>query len=260
MKMRRWAANGLLLAGLLAIGIWAWSNAARFLSQARQSWVFDHELRRLPATFDQFLMEEKDWLTRLLQGPNLRKMASPPPAPASTPMQPSPRDQNLIGRLTIPRLHLSAMVREGDGEDTLRVALGHIPGTALPGATGNIGVAGHRDTFFRALREIRQNDLIRLQSLAGTYVYRVDLTEIVTPGNVSVLRAGRQPELTLVTCYPFYYVGAAPGRFIVKARQVSALGAVAPSAATTPDSSRPYRPTHRGLRYRSSAWQKATFR
>ena len=132
------------------------------------------------------------------------------------------RDRSLIGRLTIPRLHVSAIVREGIGEKTLRVALGHIPGTALPGMSGNIAVAGHRDTLFRPLRQIRPNDLIRLESLDGTYVYRVEKTEIVGPRNVSVLRMGSRPELTLVTCYPFYYVGAAPKRFIVRARQVSA--------------------------------------
>ena len=75
--------------------------------------------------------------------------------------------------------------------------------------------------MFRALKEIRKDDLIRFESLAGTYVYRVEETEIVSPRNVSVLRLGRRSELTLVTCYPFYYVGAAPDRFIVKARQIS---------------------------------------
>ena len=114
------------------------------------------------------------------------------------------------------------MVREGIGEKTLRVALGHVPGTALPGTPGNVAVAGHRDTLFRPLRLIRREDLIRLESLFGTYTYRVEKTEIVWPRNVSVLRLGQQPELTLVTCYPFYYVGAAPKRFVVRARQISA--------------------------------------
>ena len=127
----------------------------------------------------------------------------------------------LVGRLAIPHLHLSAMVREGAGEKTLGLALGHIPGTAMPGQKGNVGVAGHRDTLFRCLREIEKNDLILFETFAGRYAYRVENTEIVSPQNVNVLKAHECPELTLVTCYPFYYVGSAPERFIVKARQVS---------------------------------------
>ena len=112
------------------------------------------------------------------------------------------------------------MVAEGDGEDTLSLALGHIPSTALPGQEGNVAVAGHRDTIFRGLRDIRKNDLILFETRAGKYAYRVERTEIVKPSQVSVLKAGSTRELTLVTCYPFHYVGSAPDRFIVKARQV----------------------------------------
>jgi sortase A len=127
----------------------------------------------------------------------------------------------LLGRLTIPRLNLTEMVREGAQESTLSLALGHIPGTALPGQRGNVGVAGHRDKIFRGLRDVQKDDLIRFETLDGTYLYRVQETEIVMPDQVSVLRASQHPELTLVTCYPFYYVGSAPQRFIVKAREVS---------------------------------------
>jgi sortase A len=113
------------------------------------------------------------------------------------------------------------MVREGTGEKTLGLALGHIPGTSLPGQKGNVGVAGHRDTLFRGLREIGKNDLIQFETFEGNYAYRVETTEIVRPQDVSVLNTREYPELTLVTCYPFHYVGSAPQRFIVKARQVS---------------------------------------
>ena len=99
----------------------------------------------------------------------------------------------------------------------LGVAIGHVPGTALPGQQANVGVAGHRDTLFRGLRDIKTNDLIEFETLAGKYSYRVGSTEIVKPDDVSVLQAGSSPELTLVTCYPFNYVGSAPDRFIVKA-------------------------------------------
>jgi LPXTG-site transpeptidase (sortase) family protein len=104
---------------------------------------------------------------------------------------------------------------------TLDVAVGHIPGTALPGDKGNVAVAGHRDTFFRGLRDIRRGDLIDFETLRGNYAYRVEGTEIVKPEDVSVLNAGAYPELTLVTCYPFTWIGSAPDRFIVRARQLA---------------------------------------
>jgi len=121
----------------------------------------------------------------------------------------------------IPRLHLRATVREGAGEDTLAVALGHIPGTALPGQNGNVGVAGHRDTLFRALRKIAKKDRIEFQTLAGSFQYEVVSTATVPPEDVGVLARTGHPEITLVTCYPFDYVGSAPERFVVKARLVS---------------------------------------
>jgi sortase A len=126
-----------------------------------------------------------------------------------------------VGRLVVPRLHLRAMVREGDGEGTLDLALGHIPGTALPGQKGNVGVAGHRDTLFRSLKSIEKNDLIEFQTLRGSYTYSVESIQVVKPENLDVLRPGPDAELTLVTCYPFAFVGPAPDRFIVKARQVA---------------------------------------
>src|SRR6202041_1007025 len=97
----------------------------------------------------------------------------------------------LLGRLAIPRLNLRAVVREGAGEDTLDVALGHIPGTALPGQAGNVGVAGHRDTLFRGLRKIEKNDVIEFQTPAGSYSYKVESTQIVKPKDVSVLHASQ---------------------------------------------------------------------
>jgi len=112
------------------------------------------------------------------------------------------------------------MVREGAGETTLAVALGHIPGTALPGQKGNVGVAGHRDKLFRGLKDIQKDDVVEFQTDAGTYSYRVEGMQIVTPRDVGVLKPGPDSELTLVTCYPFYYVGPAPKRYIVKAREV----------------------------------------
>jgi sortase A len=124
-----------------------------------------------------------------------------------------------FGRLEIPRLDLSVMVIEGVDNKDLHFGVGHIPGTALPGDSGNVGLAGHRDTYFRKLGKIQEDDAIRLTTLSGTYEYRVVLTSIVSPDAVEVLDSTNEPELTLVTCYPFYYVGNAPQRFIVRARQ-----------------------------------------
>ena len=135
----------------------------------------------------------------------------------------------LVGRLSIPRLNLTAMVREGDSETTLSLALGHIPGTAFPGQRGNVGVAGHRDALFRGLRDIRKDDLIHFETPTGSYTYKVEETEIVKPEEVSVLKSGAQSELTLVTCYPFSYVGSAPDRFIVKARALTSAPVAKPS-------------------------------
>jgi sortase A len=126
----------------------------------------------------------------------------------------------LLGRLEIPRLHVKVMVREGADESTLRRAVGHIPGTALPGNIGNVALAGHRDTFFRELRNIRKEDTIDLKTQDATYSYLVQSTKIVGPRDVGVLATSGGETLTLVTCYPFYYVGSAPKRFIVRATQV----------------------------------------
>ena len=123
----------------------------------------------------------------------------------------------VVGRVEIPRVGVSAIVREGDDVKTLRRAVGHVPGTALPGEVGNAALAGHRDTFFRGLRNIRNGDEILLATPGGDARYVVRSTRIVDPSEVSVLAPTRKSMLTLVTCYPFNYVGAAPKRFIVRA-------------------------------------------
>jgi sortase A len=112
------------------------------------------------------------------------------------------------------------MVLEGDSAHTLTRGVGHIPGTALPGESGNVGLAGHRDTFFRALRNIRDGDEVVVTTLQGCYRYRVVSSEIVSPNETRVLYASAIPSVTLVTCYPFYFVGSAPKRFIVHANRV----------------------------------------
>ena len=126
---------------------------------------------------------------------------------------------DLLGRIEIPRIHLSAPVMEGDTPRILRAAAGHIHGTALPGTEGNVVLAAHRDTYFRPLKDVRVNDDIVLCASYGTFHYRVSSLEIVGPREIRVLRRTSKPELTLITCYPFSYVGSAPKRFVVRARQ-----------------------------------------
>jgi len=127
----------------------------------------------------------------------------------------------LIGRLEVPRLGLSVIVIEGEDQHTLRRAAGHVPGTPLPGQLGNVGVTAHRDTFFRPLRNIQRNDVITLTTLRGEYRYRVVSTRVVRPDDVAVLDSNGGEFLTLVTCHPFYFVGPAPNRFIVRAERVT---------------------------------------
>jgi len=119
--------------------------------------------------------------------------------------------------LRIPRLRIEAPVLEGTDEIVLNRGLGHIEETAAPGADGNSGIAGHRDGFFRGLKDIVVGDVIELETLHGTDAYRVERTWIVNPEDVSVLDPTPTRSITLVTCYPFYFVGSAPQRFIVRA-------------------------------------------
>lgn len=189
-RIRKWIALFLFVGGATLVGVYVWSVVHGRIYQERQSQAFE------------------------------RKLKVEPESPSIHPAPPEVKNGDVLGRLLIPRLRLTAMVREGAGEDTLGVALGHIPGTAMPGRPGNVGVAGHRDTLFRGLRNIRKDDLIEFETLGGKFDYQVESTTIVTPQDVEVLNASAQPEITLVTCYPFYYVGSAPDRFVVKARQV----------------------------------------
>ena len=129
----------------------------------------------------------------------------------------------LIGRLEIPRLGLSALVVEGTDSRTLRRAVGHVPLTSLPGEPGNVALAGHRDSFFQHLRQVYLGDRVRLTTPDGTFEYRVESKFIVRPEQTGVLSPSDGRTLTLITCYPFKYVGSAPERYIVRARQLDAI-------------------------------------
>jgi LPXTG-site transpeptidase (sortase) family protein len=132
---------------------------------------------------------------------------------------------NAIGEIEVPRLGLNAVFVQGDSPKILRRAVGHISETALPGEPGNVVLTAHRDSFFRPLRNVRQGDTIELKTLDGEFAYQVDSTEVVSPSDIEVLHASGEHTLTLVTCFPFYFVGPAPKRFIVRAHQIGPLPA-----------------------------------
>ena len=129
------------------------------------------------------------------------------------------KEGDLLGQIEIPRLGLKMAILEGTTSPTLRLGAGHIKGTALPGEPGNTGIAGHRDTYFRGLKDIRSSDEIQIQTAAGLSRYEVDWVRIVAPDDIGVLAPSAESAITLVTCYPFHYIGAAPERFIVHARK-----------------------------------------
>lgn len=187
----RWAQYGLAAAGILALGYCLTAYLDARLFQAAKARQFERESRAA-------------------------KLAAPPSSRTAA-ARTAPREGTVVGRLNVPRLGLVVMVVEGVEARDLKRAAGHIPGTALPGGPGNVAIAAHRDTFFRPLRRIQPNDIITLHTLGGEYRYRVVDTEIVPPEDVSVLDATVSDTLTLVTCFPFDYVGPAPRRFVVRA-------------------------------------------
>ena len=135
-------------------------------------------------------------------------------------LEPPPdlQEGDLLGRIDIDHIGLSVMVLQGIEERTLIAGAGHVPGTSLPGSEGNVVIAAHRDTFFRKLEKILPGDRIRVATFRGTYEYIVASVETVDPADTQVMESRDYRELTLITCFPFYFVGAAPRRFIVHAR------------------------------------------
>lgn len=135
----------------------------------------------------------------------------------------------VIGEIQVPRLDLNVMVVQGDSPASLRRAVGHLSESALPGEWGNVALAGHRDTFFRPLRDIRLGDEIRFTTSVRSFEYVVESIEVVAPTDIRVLEPSTGHDLTLLTCFPFYYVGPAPKRFVVRAREVDGMPQVQPA-------------------------------
>lgn len=154
---------------------------------------------------------------QLYQAAELRKFTHP--APLAEPQLLTLGE--VLGQIEIPSLDFRAIILHGDSPELLRRGIGHLPETPLPGELGNVALAGHRDTFFRPLRRIRAGDLITLRTFKGeNFQYRVESMSIVSPADVDVLRSSDRRQLTLITCFPFNYLGSAPNRFIVRAFQV----------------------------------------
>lgn len=136
---------------------------------------------------------------------------------------------SLLGMLDVPRLRMSLPVVQGDDDRTLKLSVGHLPDTPLPWQPGNSAIAGHRDGLFRPLKGVAVGDTVTFRTTREEIHYRVTATDIVKPDNLSVLAPRSRDSLTLITCYPFTYVGPAPKRFIVHAERVSP----APKTAST---------------------------
>jgi len=193
----RWVENVLWLIAVAGLGTFLFAYGEGWLWQSYLNYKFEQSLAAENAR---------------LSAPYVLQESSYGFGPARAALSP------YIGRLDIPRLQMSVILLEGDDSSTLLRGIGHIPGTAYPGKSGNIGVAGHRDTFFRGLAGIRKADRITVTTVESQFEYSVDSMQIVKPQDVEVLADdnGRQ-VLTLVTCYPFGFIGSAPLRFVVHA-------------------------------------------
>ena len=194
----KWMARLLFGAGLAALGWCAFVLADGLAYQDSQSDLLDQSLREIEVVAEAVPVNAKVAVNR----------GAPP-------------NQDIFGRLEITRLGLSVIVAEGVDRLSLRRAAGHVPGTGIPGRTGNIGISAHRDTYFRRLKDIREGDVIVLTTVPGTFKYRVLSTKVVAPSNIEVMDPDGGEILTLITCYPFYFVGAAPERFIVRAERIN---------------------------------------
>jgi sortase A len=183
-RRRLWIERVLLITGIVCLGWWGLVSLEATRYQSKQRAALEHMRVAAPAV--------------------VNALAALPTG-------------SLIGSLDVPRLGLSAIIAEGDDDTTLKVAIGHLPDTPLPWQNGNTALAGHRDTLFRPLQHIRVGDDVRVSTVHGDFRYQVRETKVVGPNDLWVLNPTDRPMLTLITCYPFNYVGKAPRRFIVRA-------------------------------------------
>lgn len=204
MRWRRqslvWCQYAFLVLGLLALGY-----CTKSLTQV---WLYQR------------------WARQRMEKQMSYKLASHPGSTAAQQKKTSSSglgEMSPIGRLEIPRVHISAMVAEGTSSRVLSRAVGHAVGTALPGQTGNVTLAAHRDTFFRHLGAVRSGDIIELKEPGHEYRYQVRFTAVVGSKDTWVLEPTGKETLTLLTCYPFHFVGPAPDRFVIRASRIQAI-------------------------------------
>jgi sortase A len=241
----------LIIAGILAVGTYGASKLHSSFYQAYDHWAFNQALKGESFSIGGFLGHLVNLSSKKDPSPQAPPAIKQPDFPNQEPafQEEAPKQRGWsikrvrayqesvasdsiepIARLEIPAIDLSVMVLEGTDELTLNRAVGRIEGTALPGEPGNVGIAGHRDSFFRGLKDLSRDDPITVTTLNGVHQYRVKDIQIVKPTDLRVLKDSSSPTLTLVTCYPFYYVGDAPKRFIVKAH-LDSPGETSPAAS-----------------------------
>jgi sortase A len=204
-RIASWAERSLWALGLSLIGYWGYSQAAIRFEQARLEESLFGGKASVAAAADDALSADL-------------ASATTSTAPVLAPGTP-------VALIEIPRVDVRAMVVEGVDSKSLERAAGHLPGTALPGAPGNSVMAAHRDTLFAGLRHVRLGDLITLRTDEREFSYQVSAIDVVTPRSLHVLDPTPHPSLTLITCFPFDFVGAAPMRFVVSATEVGAAAA-----------------------------------
>jgi len=208
--------------GVALLAVYAFFRIHAWFFQAYDSWSFDQVLKDRTHEVDASRLPESPRNPRNLEAePEAANYRDWAPGRALAHEKSLKRQlRGIVGRLLIPSLKLNVMVLEGTDPWTLNRAVGHIESTALPGRGGNVGISAHRDGYFRNLGHIGKGDEISIVTTENTYTYAVQSTQVVNPGDVEVLSPSDQPVLTLVTCFPFYFVGDAPQRFIVKAQLI----------------------------------------
>jgi sortase A len=212
----------LLAFGVALLAVYAFFRMHGWFFQTYDSWSFDRVVdERRQQESDSPLPEDSRSIGNLEAEPGVTDYRDWAPERVMAHERSLKRQlRGIVGRLLIPSLKLNVMVLEGTDPWTLNRAVGHIERTAFPGRAGNVGISAHRDGFFRNLGHISKGDEISLVTTEKTYTYAVESTQIVNPRDVEVLAPSDRPILTLVTCFPFYFVGDAPQRFIVKAELV----------------------------------------
>ncbi len=209
-RVLRFLADLLMIGGLGGVLYWMWALTDGAVYQYTQAIEFAKEIgSAAPAGIP----------LRVAPSPDL-SLPLPPRAASRTVVTFSKPDPRIIGKLEIPRIGLSVMIRDGVDETTLRKAVGHLPSSAGPGQPGNFVVLGHRDTFFRPLREIARGDVVLVETRQGRFTYLVESITARSPGALPIEGDDSQSISTLITCYPFNFTGPAPHRFVVQARLV----------------------------------------